>query len=209
MKPVMAKNDYLTLFRENGALLEGHFGLTSGRHSPVYLQCALILQHPLIARDLGADLGRRVLEVLSPAGEKGIDLVVSPAVGGIVIGQEVAASLGARAIFSERVDGKMVFRRGFFVNPGERILAVEDVVTTGGSIRETAQIAAEAGGKVVGTASIVHRFVDNPVDPTDFPHASLLQIHAPSFEPDNCPLCREGIPVEKPGSRHLPADKGL
>ncbi len=205
----MAKSDYLTLFRENGALLEGHFGLTSGRHSPVYLQCALVLQHPLIARDLGADLGQKVLEVLSLAGGPGVDLVVSPAVGGIVIGQEVASSLGARAIFSERVDGKMTFRRGFSVNPGEMVLAVEDVVTTGGSIRETAQIAAAAGGRVIGTASIVHRYVDRPVNPTDLPHASLLQIHAPSFEPGGCPLCRNGIPVEKPGSRHLTAGKGL
>lgn len=205
----MARSDLLSLFREKGALLEGHFGLTSGRHSPVYLQCAMVLQYPLIARDLGSDLGRRVLEVFSETGREGVDLVVSPAVGGIVIGQEVAAFLGARAIFSERVDGRMVFRRGFTVTPGEKVLAVEDVVTTGGSIRETARIAAEAGGEVLGTASIVHRFVDRPVDPTDLPHASLLQILAPSFDPGDCPLCRQGIPVEKPGSRHLSAGKGL
>lgn len=205
----MANSDILRLFKENGALLEGHFGLTSGRHSPVYLQCAQVLQHPEIARRLGADLGRRVEKIfLSPDG-KVIDLVVSPAVGGIVIGQEVAAHLGARAIFSERVDGKMLFRRGFGVAPGERVLAVEDVVTTGGSIRETAELAAAMGGRVVGTASIAHRYIEKPIDPTDFPHASLLQIHAPSFDPGDCPLCREGIPVEKPGSRHLLAGKGL
>ncbi|MBN2720589.1 MAG: orotate phosphoribosyltransferase [Proteobacteria bacterium] len=201
-------SDYLTLFRENGALLEGHFGLTSGRHSPVYLQCALVLQYPAIARDLGSDLGRRVREILCLSGKEGIDLVVSPAVGGIVIGQEVAASLGARAIFSERVDGKMLFRRGFAIKPGEKVLAVEDVVTTGGSVRETADAAWAAGGHVMGTASIVHRYIDRPVNPTDLPHASLLQIHAPSFLPEDCPLCREGIPVEKPGSRHLLPRKG-
>jgi orotate phosphoribosyltransferase len=205
----MANNDILSLFKENGALLEGHFGLTSGRHSPVYLQCAQVLQHPEISRRLGAELGRIIQTIFPSPDGKTIDLVVSPAVGGIVIGQEVAAHLGARAIFSERVDGKMVFRRGFRIAPGERVLAVEDVVTTGGSIRETAELAAAMGGDVVGTASIAHRYIEKPIDPTDLPHASLLQIHAPSFDPGDCPLCREGIPVEKPGSRHLLAGKGL
>ncbi len=205
----MAKTEILHLFREKGALLEGHFGLTSGRHSPVYLQCALVLQHPEIARKLGSDLGRRVQEIFRSPDGGVIDLVVSPAVGGIVIGQEVAAHLGARAIFSERVDGKMVFRRGFAVVPGEKILAVEDVVTTGGSIRETADLATAMGGSVVGTASIAHRYIEKPIDPTNYPHASLLQIHAPAFDPGDCPLCREGIPVEKPGSRHLLVGKGL
>jgi len=203
----MENNEILTLFREKGALLEGHFGLTSGRHSPVYLQCAQVLQFPDIARKLGSDLARKVLEALSATGGGGIDLVVSPAVGGIVIGQEVAACLNARAIFSERVDGRMTFRRGFVVTRGERVLSVEDVVTTGGSIRETADIAAQSGGNVVGTASIVHRYIDKPVNPTELPHLSLLQIHAPAYEPQDCPLCREGIPVEKPGSRHLSAPK--
>lgn len=203
----MENSEILTLFRENGALLEGHFGLTSGRHSPVYLQCAQVLQHPEIARKLGSDLARKVRELLSASGGGEIDLVVSPAVGGIIIGQEVAAHLDARAIFSERSEGKMTFRRGFVVTQGERVLSVEDVVTTGGSIRETAEIAARSGGTVVGTASIVHRYIDKPVNPTDLPHVSLLQIHAPAYEPEDCPLCREGIPVEKPGSRHLSAPK--
>ena len=204
----MASSEILALFRENGGLLEGHFGLTSGRHSSVYLQCALVLQYPEIARKLGSNLAKKVLESFSVSGEEGIDLVVSPAVGGIVIGQEVAAYLNARAIFSERVDGRMSFRRGFIVVPGERILAVEDVVTTGGSIRETAELATVSGGHVVGTASIVHRYTDKPVDPTDLPHISLLQIHAPAYDPEDCPLCRDGIPLEKPGSRHLLAGKG-
>jgi orotate phosphoribosyltransferase len=205
----MASSEILALFRENGALLEGHFGLTSGRHSPVYLQCAQVLQHPEIARKLGSGLAKRIQEVFQISPDEGIDLVISPAVGGIVIGQEVAAYLHARAIFSERVDGRMSLRRGFTITPGERVLAVEDVVTTGGSIRETAELADENGGDVVGTASIVHRYTDQPVDPTDLPHASLLQIHAPAYEPVDCPLCREGIEVEKPGSRHLLAGKGL
>ncbi|UCG37808.1 MAG: orotate phosphoribosyltransferase [bacterium] len=203
----MANSDVLALFRERGALLEGHFGLTSGRHSPVYLQCALVLQHPEIARRLGSDLAARTLEVFGNLHGPAFDLVVSPAVGGIVIGQEVAAHLGARAIFCERVDGRMTFRRGFKVAPGERILAVEDVVTTGGSIREAADLALGMGGEVMGTASIVHRYTDTPVAPTHLPHACLLQIHAPAYDPGDCPLCRDGIPLEKPGSRHISAPK--
>jgi orotate phosphoribosyltransferase len=203
----MDNSEILNLFREKGALLEGHFGLTSGRHSPVYLQCAQVLQYPEIASKLGSELARKVLEAIPAPGGGSVDLVVSPAVGGIIIGQEVAAHLNARAIFSERVDGRMTFRRGFLVNQGERVLSVEDVVTTGGSIREAAEAAAQSGGNVVGTASIVHRYIDEPVNPTDLPHVSLLQIHAPAYDPEDCPLCREGIPVEKPGSRHLSATK--
>jgi orotate phosphoribosyltransferase len=187
--------DLLNTFREKGALLEGHFGLTSGKHSPIYLQCAQVLQFPDVARRIGKDLARL-------AGE-GIELVVSPAVGGIVIGQEVASFLGARAIFAERVDGKMTLRRGFTVRRGERFLAVEDVVTTGGSAREAAELAVSMGGELVATASIVHRYVDQPVNPMEVPHHSLLQVHAPAFDPDRCPQCEEGIPVEKPGSRAI------
>ncbi|UCF31250.1 MAG: orotate phosphoribosyltransferase [bacterium] len=189
------RDDLLQIFREKGALLEGHFGLTSGKHSTVYLQCALVLQYPDIAREIGREMARL-------AGE-GIDLVVSPAVGGIVIGQEVAYFLGARAIFTERMEGKMALRRGFAVKPGERVLAVEDVVTTGGSAREAAELAVNMGGDLVATASIVHRFVDRPVNPMDVPHHSLLQVHAPAFDPDRCPQCGAGIPVEKPGSRGI------
>jgi orotate phosphoribosyltransferase len=201
----MDNNVLLEIFRKNGGLLEGHFGLTSGRHSDTYLQCAQVLQHPDIARTIGQELARRAADLFGEAGEGGINLVVSPAVGGIVIGHEVAAGLGTRAIFSERVDGVMTFRRGFAVNPGDRILAVEDVITTGGSIRETVQLAADAGGQVLATASIVHRYTDEPVAPTDLPHMSLLQVHALAYDPEVCPQCLEGIPVTKPGSRHLSA----
>jgi len=205
----MGDSELITIFRDCGGLLEGHFGLTSGRHSPVYLQCALVLQYPDIARRLGSQLAGKAREIFCGPGQGEIDTVISPAVGGIVIGQEVAASLGARALFSERVDGRMGLRRGFSIREGERILAVEDVVTTGGSIRETAELAASSGGQVVGTASIVHRFTQQPVDPTDLPHVSLLPIHAPAYDPSDCPLCRDGVPVEKPGSRHLSASKAL
>ncbi len=185
----------LKVFRDREALLDGHFGLSSGRHSPTYLQCAMVLQHPQIARDLGKKLAAMV--------EGEVDVVVSPAVGGIVIGQETACFLGARAIFTERVEGRMTFRRGFGVNPSERVLAVEDVVTTGGSIRESALLAQDMGGDLLATASIVHRFAQEAVPPTDRPHFSLLQIHAPAYDPGECPLCKSGIPVTKPGSRTL------
>lgn len=199
---MMESSELLRIFNERGGLLEGHFCLTSGRHSPVYLQCALVLQYPEVAGRIGRGLADMAVETFCRK-EGPIDLVVSPAVGGIVIGQEVASGLGARAIFCERVDGEMVFRRGFRVGRGERVLAVEDVVTTGGSIREAALLASGSGGTLVGTASIVHRYSHKPVDPTDVRHLSLLNVHAPAFDPEDCPLCLEGKPLEKPGSRDL------
>jgi len=206
----MANEELISVFTDCGGLLKGHFGLTSGRHSNIYLQCALVLQYPEIARRIGiqlADLIRDALESSRP--EETIETVLSPAVGGIIIGQEVAAALGARAIFSERVDGGMELRRGFSIGDGERILAVEDVVTTGGSIKEAVDLATRSGGNVLGTASIVHRYTVKPVDPTDLPHLSLLPVHAPAYEPSQCPMCLEGDPLEKPGSRHLTAPKAL
>src|SRR5678816_4838573 len=137
-------------FRRVGALLEGHFRLTSGLHSPGYLQCALVLQHPAEAEACGAAIAERV-RALSP------DVVLSPALGGIVIGQEVGRALGVRAIFAERQDGKLTLRRGFALQAGEKVLVVEDVVTTGGSTRETIEVARAAGATVVGAASIIDR----------------------------------------------------
>ncbi len=190
--------DLLEAFRAKGALLEGHFGLTSGNHSTRYLQCALLLQHPDLARRAGKELAERA----SAAGP--VEVVLSPAVGGIVIGQEVAFFLSARAIFAERVEGRMTLRRGFSLSPGERVLAVEDVVTTGGSVKEVAELAEKAGAVVVGTASLVHRFAEGaPLPPTSHPHYSLLQIQAPVFPPQKCPLCAQGVPLDKPGSRSL------
>jgi orotate phosphoribosyltransferase len=191
--------DLLETFRSRGALLEGHFGLTSGNHSTRYLQCALLLQHPEDARAVGKELAR-----LAGGAAGKIDSVVSPAVGGIVIGQEVAFFLGARALFAERVDGKMTFRRGFSLLPGERVLVVEDVVTTGGSVKEVAALVESQGAEVVGTASIAHRYSEGePQPPTAKPHYSLLQVHAPIHPPASCPLCAKGVPLDKPGSRFL------
>jgi orotate phosphoribosyltransferase len=188
----MTRDDLLDLFRKSGALLEGHFRLTSGLHSPGYLQCALVLQHPADAERLGAAIAARARE-LRPT------VVLSPALGGIVIGHEVARALGVRAIFAERQDGGLTLRRGFIVGESDRVLVVEDVLTTGGSTRETMQVATAAGGRVVGVASIVDRGSGRAR--FDVPYVSLLEIDLPAYEPDQCPLCAQGLPVVKPGSR--------
>ena len=190
----MTSDDLLDLFRKSGALLDGHFRLTSGLHSPGYLQCALVLQHPADAERLGAAIAVRVRELRPTA-------VLSPALGGIVIGQEVGRALGIRAIFAERQDGGLTLRRGFIISEADRVLVVEDVLTTGGSTRETIQVARAAGGYVVGAASLVNRGDPSVEDTLGVPYVSLLRIDLPTFEPDQCPLCAKGLPVIKPGSR--------
>jgi len=187
----MTRDQLLDLYRRSGALLDGHFRLTSGLHSPGYLQCALVLQHPPHAEALGralADLAREMRPTV----------VLSPALGGVVIGHEVARALGVRAIFAERQDGALTLRRGFIVAETDRVLVVEDVLTTGGSTRETMQLARAAGGQVVGAASIVNRGRDVELG---VPYVSLVRIDLPTYEPDRCPLCAQGMPVVKPGSR--------
>jgi len=189
----------LDLFRRVGALLEGHFRLTSGLHSPGYLQCALVLQHPKEAESCGEAIAERVRGL-------GAQVVLSPALGGIVIGQEVARALGVRAIFAERQDGKLTLRRGFALAPGERVLVVEDVVTTGGSTRETIDVARAAGAAVVGAASIIDRSGASTgsgqaaVD-LGVPYQALATIALPTYQPEQCPMCAAGSPVMKPGSR--------
>jgi orotate phosphoribosyltransferase len=188
----LSSDRVLDIFRRVGALLEGHFRLSSGLHSTGYLQCALVLQHPREAEALGAALGA----LAAPASP---DVVMSPALGGIVIGQEVARALGVRALFAERQDGAMTLRRGFALVPGERVLVVEDVVTTGGSTRETIDVATASGGTVVGAASIIDRSGGN--QGLSVPYYSLAQLLVPTYQPDACPLCAAGVPVVKPGSR--------
>jgi orotate phosphoribosyltransferase len=188
----MTHDELLDLYRRSGALLEGHFRLTSGLHSPGYLQCALVLQHPQHAEALGRAIADRVRDLRATA-------VLSPALGGVVIGQEVGRALGVRAIFAERQDGRLALRRGFTLNDTDRVLVVEDVMTTGGSTRETIEVAKTAGGQVVGTASIIDR--SGGTIRFDVPFVSLLDIALPTYEPDNCPLCARGVPVVKPGSR--------
>jgi orotate phosphoribosyltransferase len=179
-------------FRRSHALLEGHFRLTSGLHSTGYLQCALVLQHPREAEALGAALAALVRGLRAGA-------VLSPALGGIVIGQEVGRALGIRAMFAERQDGKLRLRRGFSLEPGERVIVVEDVVTTGGSTRETIDVARVAGGQVVGAAAIIDR--SGGEQRLDVPFHALATVSLPTYEPAECPLCLTGEPVIKPGSR--------
>ena len=182
----------IEMFRRVGALLEGHFRLTSGLHSSGYLQCALVLQHPREAEACGAALAERVQSL-------GARTVLSPALGGIVIGQEVGRGLNVRAIFAERQDGALTLRRGFTLSPGEKVLVVEDVVTTGGSTRETIELARAAGAEVVGAASIIDRSGGRLE--IDVPYVSLAALTVPTYQPETCPMCLAGLPVVKPGSR--------
>jgi orotate phosphoribosyltransferase len=188
----MTRDELLDLFRRSGALLEGHFRLTSGLHSSGYLQCALVLQHPAHAEALGRAIADRTRSFRPTA-------VLSPALGGVVIGHEVGRALGVRALFAERQDGELTLRRGFVIAEKDRVLVVEDVLTTGGSTRETMQVARASGGQVVGAASIVNRSGGRAE--FDVPFASLLDIDLPTYEPNDCPLCAQGLPVVKPGSR--------
>ncbi len=189
--------EVLKVFNETGAYLRGHFRLTSGLHSPEYLQCALVLQHPGHAERLGQGLAERLGEIL--AGER-IDVVASPAIGGLIIGHEAARALGARFIFAERdAEKKMVLRRGFTVQPGETAVVVEDVVTTGGSTREVVDALQAAGARVLAAGSIIDR--SGGQADVNVPRVALATLQVVTWQPDACPLCREGSPVTKPGSR--------
>jgi orotate phosphoribosyltransferase len=181
-----------SLFRQSGALLEGHFRLSSGLHSAAYLQCALVLQHPANAEPLGRALGD-ALRGLAPT------VVLSPALGGLIIGHEVARALGVRAIFAERQDGVMTLRRGFSLDPADRVVVIEDVVTTGGSTRETIAVATGAGATVVGAGAIIDR--SGGALALDVPFRSLVALTVATYQPESCPLCAAGAPVTKPGSR--------
>ena len=188
----MTDDEVLDLFRKAGALLEGHFKLSSGLHSERYLQSALVLQYPDYASQLGAAIAERVRE-LNP------NVVLSPALGGIVIGQEVGRALGVRAIFAERQDGRLWLRRGFTMSPDDRAVIVEDVITTGGSTRETIDVASAAGAQTVGAASIIDR--GTQANRLTVPLVSLVRLEVPVYEPESCPLCARNLPVTKPGSR--------
>jgi len=179
-------------FRETGALLEGHFQLSSGLHSTVYLQCALVLQFPEKAETFGRAIAEQFVH-------SGIQLVASPAIGGIVIGHEVARALGARFVWTERDGGQMTLRRGFTVAPGEKTLIVEDVITTGGSTRETIEAVSRAGADVVGAASIIDR--SGGTADVGVPRVALATLRVASVEPANCDACKAGDAAVKPGSR--------
>jgi len=200
--------DWLARFKRFGAVREGHFLLTSGLHSTAYIQSALILQYPEEAAALADALADRVRD-LRP------QTVMGPALGGIIVAHEMARALGCRALFTERVDGRMQLRRGFAVNPGERVLVVEDVVTTGGSVGEVAALVRSAGSTVVGYAALVDRRgaadrdrTDGAAREPDRRLVALITLDLPIFPADVCPLCRAGIPIDKPGSRSQPGVPG-
>lgn len=179
-------------FKEMNALLEGHFLLSSGLHSPKYLQCALALQFP-------SDAGRFGRAIAEKFENENIETVASPAIGGLVIGYAVAAALNVRFLWTERQNGTMTLRRGFSLKPGERILVVEDVITTGGSTRECIAAITENGGNVIAAASIIDRS-DGTAD-VGVPRNALAALNVPSYEKDACPLCAAGSEPYKPGSR--------
>lgn len=179
------------LFLDNGALLKGHFLLSSGLHSDRYLQCALVLAQPAAAEQFGRALAQRVPRKPS--------LVVSPAMGGLIIGQEVARALGVRHYFTERVDGAVQLRRGFSLKPGETVVVVEDVVTTGKSTKEVFALVRAAGAEPVGALSVIDRS-EGKAD-LGVPHAALWTVAVPAWDPKDCPACKQGIPYMKPGSR--------
>ena len=178
-----------------GAHQKGHFRLSSGLHSGDYLQCALYLADPVRAGRVGEELAAAIRSAgLAP------DLVVSPALGGVIVGHETARALGAPFLFTERQDGVMTLRRGFALAPGQKVVVVEDVVTTGKSTREVVDVIRAAGAEVVGLASMVNRSGDpNPFAPV--PYRALLEVVFPTWRPEECPLCAQGVPVVKPGSR--------
>jgi orotate phosphoribosyltransferase len=188
----MTQNEVLQVFRDTGALLEGHFILRSGLHSRQYFQCALALQQMPVVEKIGHALASKVRKL-------GAATVIAPALGGLVIGQEVARQLGVRFIFTEKEEGKLALRRGFKIAPGEKVLVVEDVVTKGGRVQETIDIVRANHGNVVGVATIVDR--SNGAVNFSVPFASLLSLQVEAFAPDKLPPDLAAIPVVKPGSK--------
>lgn len=191
---MLKQEQILDIFYRTGALMEGHFRLTSGRHSDQYIQCARVLQHPdhtiLLCREIVRDFL-----------DQGIEAVVGPAMGGIVLAYEAARQLGARALFAERENGVMTLRRGFSLDPGQKALVLEDVITTGGSVMEVVQMLQKRGVQVVGIGCLVKRSKEE-LD-LGAPLRALLTVEIKSYLPEECPLCREGVPLTKPGSREV------
>ncbi len=188
----MTESEVLQVFREHAALLEGHFVLSSGLHSDRYIQCALVLQHPRIAEHLCSELAARLRHL-------GASVVAAPALGGVIVAHEVARALGLRAVFTERQEGVMTLRRGFGLAPGEPTLVVEDVITTGGSTRETMGCVEQAGGRVVGVGALIDR--SGGTADLRLPKAALATLSVQNYKPADCPLCKSGTPAVMPGSQ--------
>ena len=190
----------MQLFEETGAYLRGHFRLTSGLHSGEYLQCAKVLAHPEYAERLGGELAQKLKPLVA---DERVAAVVSPAIGGIVIGHEVARALNATALFTERdpTSNEMTLRRGFEVTSGEPVVVIEDVITTGGSTMDVIRVMQQAGARLLAAGSIIDRS-NGRVD-LGLPRVALETLNPVAYSPDDCPLCREGLPVVKPGSRRV------
>ena len=191
----MTQDEVKELFIKTGAIMEGHFLLTSGLHSPLYVEKFQVLQHPKYTEQLCIALAEKFLE-------DNIEVVVGPITGGILLAHEVGKRLGTRAIFTERENGKMTLRRGFVIKPGERVLIVEDIVTTGGSIKEVLDVVVEQGGIPVGIGMLVDRS-GGKASFGEVPYKALLNLDVTTYDPSNCPLCKENIPMTKRGSRNL------
>jgi len=190
---MLSREEATKIFSDSGALMEGHFLLTSGKHSNQYMQCAQVLQYPPATEKLAA-------HIVEKFKNDGIELVVGPAMGGIIVSYEVARQLGVPGIFAERKDGKMVIRRGFTIAEGQKVLVAEDVVTTGGSVREVMDVVAQAGGQVMGVAVLVDR--SNGSVKFGVKQEAVLTMNIQSWEAEKCPLCKEGkSEAYKPGSR--------
>jgi orotate phosphoribosyltransferase len=190
----MTSEQVLDIYTKTGALLTGHFLLSSGLHSEQYLQSALVLQQPEIATRLCAALAE-------PFRQSRIDAVIAPALGGVFVSHETARALGVRALFAERVNGELTLRRGFMIKPGERVLVVEDVITTGKSTKETIEVVRKSGGEVVAAASLIDRSGGKAA--LGVPYQSLVTLNVPTYAPEACPLCKAGGTPIKPGSRGL------
>ncbi|MEK7362777.1 MAG: orotate phosphoribosyltransferase [candidate division NC10 bacterium] len=191
----MTEKEVLEIYERTGGLLRGHFLLSSGLHSDIYLQSALVLQHPTHAEALCRELAK-------PFKGNGVQVVLAPAIGGILVAHEVARALGARCLFGEREDGVMRLRRGFSLEHGERCLVVEDVITTGGSTREVIRVVEDAKGVLVGVCALIDRSGGTAQFPVK--KAALATLTVPTYKPEDCPLCKAGTPAVKPGSRAIP-----
>ena len=182
------------IFKITGTIIEGHFRLTSGLHSGLYVEKFRVLEHPKYTEELCREIARRYEN-------DGITLVVGPAIGGVIIAYEVARALGVRSVFCEREDGKLTLRRGFQINPEDRVLVVEDIVTTGGSVKEVLEVVQQSGATIVGVGLLVDRSNGNVN--LGYRTEALLTMQVTTHQPDDCPLCKQGLPVVKPGSRKI------
>ena len=197
----MRPEEVLEILESTGAVQRGHFRLASGRHSDVYAQKFRVLERPELARDLGAAIAEDF--------EAGFDVVASPAVGAVILGFATALAGGARFVFAERVDGSMTFRRGFHVEPHERVLVVEDVVTTGGSVREVLDLLGPTRAPLVGVGALIDRSARDSAPDFGVPLRALLRLDAEAWEESECPLCREQQPISDPGSSRVAAGSSL